>query len=193
MAFDDVRLPENLERGSSGGPEFRTTIIELSGGSESRNRDWSYERGRWNVSYGVQSKADYQVLTNFFRARMGRLRGFRFKDWTDYEATEEHIGTGDGSTTTFQLSKAYGTYVRRITRPVLGTVEVTVDGVPTSASVNHSTGVVTISPAPAGDAVVRASFQFDVPVRFESDRMEVSLIWEGAGSVPDLNVVELRE
>lgn len=193
MAFDDVRLPVEIERGSSGGPQFSTTVISLSGGAERRNRNWTQERSRWNVAYGIMNAEEYREVIAFYRARMGRLRAFRFKDWTDYEGFAEQIGVGDAAVTTFQLVKTYDTYTRTITRPVSGSVACTVDGSPVGSTVNLSTGVVTISPAPGIGAIVRASFEFDIPVRFEEDTLEVAVEWEGAASIPAINVIEVRE
>lgn len=192
MAFDDVRLPDDVERGARGGPRFQTTIVGLSSGGEQRNADWSQQRCEFNISWGIDRKEDYQAVIAFFYARMGRAIAFRFKDWSDYQAAGVNIGTGDGTTKTFQLRKLYGTYARKITRPVTGTLKVYVNGSLTSVSLG-ALGTFTFAAAPASGAVITADFEFDVPVRFESDLMQVELEWAGAGSIPDIVLLEVRE
>ncbi len=197
MAFDNVRLPENVEQGAEGGPAFQTSVLSLGTGSEQRNVDWSAQRLQWDISYGLDHKNDYSLVVDFFYARQGRARAFRFKDWTDYEASDTPIGTGDGVDTTFQLRKAYTsgsvTYYRKITRPVSGTTVIRVNGVVTSASVNVNTGIVTISPAPADGAAITATFEFDVPVRFDVDKLPLIARTATVASISSIPVIEIIE
>lgn len=135
--FHDVRLPPEVEEGASGGPGFNTSIVSAVSGNETRNVNWTAARGHWEVSYGIQDKADFNTVLAFFRARRGRGYGFRFKDWSDFQATDENIGTGNGVNADFQLKKTYevsgpAPYVRNITRPVAGTPAIKVNGVATS-------------------------------------------------------------
>lgn len=201
MSFDDVRLPMGIESGAAIGPMFSTNIISLSGGGEQRNADWDQERLQADISYGMMSKSNPNVTKNnfvdimaFFRARRGRHRGFRFRDWSDYQAVAEPVvsraGVADGKT--FQLVKTYDAYVRRITRPVPETLEVFVGGVPvTTGWTLGPKGVLTFTSAPAGQ--VSASFEFDVPMRFDSDMQQVVLAWAQAGSIPSIKLVQIRE
>jgi uncharacterized protein (TIGR02217 family) len=196
--FDDVRLPEEVERGATGGPRFQTSITVLATGAEQRNVDWSTQRARWELSYGVQTKTDFNDVIKFFYARQGRARGFRFKDWSDFEALTQNLGTGTGVLTTFQLVKKYTsvvTYTRNITRPVNGTVSIFLDGVlqVSGVSVNHATGLVTFTAAPGMGVVVTATFEFDVPVRFDTDELQLRLETFDAAAIESLPVVELRE
>lgn len=199
MAFDDVRLNPAIERGAEGGPGFKTIVIGLSSGKEQRISEWLYERGEWDISYGIQDKSDFTQITNFFRSRRGKFRGFRFKDWADYEAVGELLGTGDGLKREFKLVKDYGYYKKRITRPVSDTVTVTINGIQKIGgfTVNHQTGIITFTNhedhIPAEDAVVRASFQFDLPVRFDIDKLDLRIVWERAGSFPSIAIIELLE
>lgn len=199
MSFHEVRLPDDVERGAAGGPGFSTTITQLSSGFEQRNANWSKARMGFDIGYGIQDKEGFQEVLEFFYARRGRLYGFRFKDWSDYEATDQTIGTGNGVITQFQLSKTYsdagGSYVRPINKPVSGTVVIYVNDVvvdPADYTVDHTTGVVTFDAPVANAAVVTADFEFDVPVRFDVDKADVELTWSNAGSVPNIPVVELR-
>ena len=205
MAFHDTRLPVEVERGAAGGPEFKTTILELSSGHEKRNIDWRFARGMWDLSYGIMDRADYEEVLDFFYARRGRAHSFRFKDWSDYELDRQVIAQTDGATTTFQIIKTYGTapdtYDRELTKPVTGTVQVWVNSSPITQGGGSSqfqvdllTGIITLGSTLAAQNAtdIEVACQFDVPVRFESDSLAVQLEWSEAGSIPAINVVEVR-
>ena len=207
MAFHEVRFPDNISRGARGGPSRRTQVVELASGDEERNASWADSRRRYDVSYGVRRADDLASVVAFFEARNGRLHGFRFKDWSDYKssapsaapaALDQLIGTGDGATTAFQLAKAYASaaqsWSRAITKPVAGSVLIAVNGVaqPSGWTVDHSTGIVSFAAAPASGAAIRAGFEFDVPVRFDSDTLDVTLDIERLGSITSLGLVEIR-
>ena len=153
--FHEVRFPDNIAYGATGGPEFATTVVVTGAGHEQRNVNWAEARGRWDVASGLKNQAQLDELIAFFRARKGKAYGFRFKDWTDYKATGQLIGTGDDAKTQFQLVKRYPSgsviEVRTITKPVAGTVRVYKDGVEQLSgwSVDVTTGVVTFTTAPA--------------------------------------------
>ena len=198
MSFHDIRLNEYYERGAAGGPGFKTTITTLASGAEQRNGDWQFARGRWNIGYGVNDKASYTEILEFFHARRGRLYGFRFKDWADYEAEDVLIGTGNGSDTEFQLVKIYETganqYTRNIYKPISATLAVRVDGTPTTAfTLDAATGVITFDAAPGNTLDITADFEFDVPVRFDTDELDIALQYVEAGEVPNIPIVELRQ
>lgn len=204
MSFDSVRLPDDVEKGAQGGPRFKTSVLMTSSGAEQRNANWSRQRCEYQIGYGIQSKTDAAAVIAFYYARQGRLRGFRFKDWADFESDDapgETLGVGTASpgTTTFQLVKNYTsggqTYVRKITRPVLGTLHVYWDGVEKLSgwSCNYETGVITFSPAPGLGVIVSAVFEFDVPVRFDTDIMSIQSETAYAIAIPQLTLVELRE
>lgn len=196
MAFHEVQFPTDISYGSSGGPEFSTTVIELSSGHERRNINWTYPRERWNVAYGVNTIEQLSALIEFFYARKGRAHGFRFKNHDDYIATLEELGTGDGNETEFQLIKTYtsggASTVRKITKPVADTVTIYVDSYEESSGVNvdTETGLVTFDVAPALGAVIYADFEFDIPVRFDTDHIPVQFAtYEArAATVPILEI-----
>jgi uncharacterized protein (TIGR02217 family) len=207
MAFHEVRFPDNISRGARGGPERRTQIVELASGDEERNASWANSRRRYDAAYGIRRADDLAAVVAFFEARNGRLYGFRWKDWADYKsclpsqtpgATDQNIGAGDGTTTDFQLVKAYTsrsqTWTRTITKPVAGPVLVAVDGVEqtTGWSVDTTTGIVTFTTAPVTGATVSAGFAFDVPVRFDTDTLDVTLNIERLGSITSIPLVEIR-
>ncbi|MDX2073491.1 MAG: DUF2460 domain-containing protein [Alphaproteobacteria bacterium] len=198
MAFIETRFPTDISFGSAGGPEYSTDIIITQGGYEQRNINWAAARARYNVAYGVRTQEQLDALIAFFRARKGRADGFRFKDWTDYQATGQLIGTGDGSTTQFQLVKNYTsgsiTDSRTVTKPVSGSASIYLAGVlqTTGYSLSTTTGIVTFSSAPAGGVAITATFDFDVPVRFDTDRLSASLDSYGLSSISDIPLVEVR-
>ncbi|SIR08373.1 TIGR02217 family protein [Paracoccus thiocyanatus] len=207
MAFHDIRFPDNISRGARGGPERRTQIVELASGDEERNASWANSRRRYDVSYGIRRTDDLAAVVAFFEARNGRLHGFRFKDWSDYKscapsgmpaATDQVIGTGDGSQTEFQLVKRYTsgaqTWVRTITKPVAGSSIIAVNGSPLASgwTLDSATGIVTFSAAPGPSIAITAGFEFDVPVRFDSDALDVTLDIERLGSITSIPLVEIR-
>lgn len=208
MAFHEVRFPDDISRGARGGPERRTQIVELASGREERNASWADSRRRYDVSYGIRRADDLAAVVAFFEARLGRLYGFRFKDWADHrsglpsrapDARDQLLGIGDGVQRHFRLRKRYGTeslgWWRMIRKPVATTVRVALGEVEQFSgwSVEATTGVVSFDTAPAPGAEVRAGFAFDVPVRFDSDVMDVTLDLERLGSIASIPLIELRE
>ena len=208
MAFHEVRFPENISRGARGGPQRRTQIVELASGVEERNASWANSRRRYDVAYGIRRVDDLAAVVAFFEARKGRLYGFRFKDWADHKScvpsgtpspTDQLIGTGDGEQTEFKLTKEYASgghsWVRAITKPVTGTVRIAVDGDEQMSgwSVDAMTGILTFATAPAEGVAIRAGFEFDVPVRFDTDVLDVTLDIERLGSITSIPLVELHQ
>ncbi|MEH3046234.1 DUF2460 domain-containing protein [Sphingomonas adhaesiva] len=192
-AFDDVAFPLALGREAEVTPGFSTHITTSAGGRETRNVAWAQARTRYDVGPGVRSEADVATLLAFFRARQGPARAFRLRDPFDWQASDTIIGTGDGVRRTFALVTSYGTEVRRITRPVAGSVRVTVNGVATQGFAMAGLGEVVLDAAPAAGAVVRASFDFDVPVRFAEDQLSVARATHLAGAAPTVPLIEVRE
>ena len=199
--FDDVRFPVAISRGASGGPERRTEIVVMGSGREERNARWADSRRRYNAGFGVKSLNDLHEVVRFFEERRGRLHGFRWKDHADFKSCapqnavsmlDQQIGTGDGIAARFQLVKRYGSglrdYVREIAKPV--SVIVAVNGV--AAEFTLVGGIMTLNAAAGVGAVVTAGFEFDVPVRFDSDMLKINLASFAAGDIPDIAVVEVR-
>ena len=210
MAFHEVRFPANLSFGSLGGPERRTEIVTLANGHEERNTPWAQSRRRYDAGLGLRSLDDVEALIAFFEARQGMLHGFRWKDWADWKscpasrvvsALDQSLGHGDGRGRVFQLAKTYrsGAQAARrvIGKPVAGSVRVAVGGVELPEGVGWevdvNTGLITLADAPAAAAEVRAGFEFDVPVRFDTDLIQVSVASFQAGDVPRVPVIEVRQ
>jgi uncharacterized protein (TIGR02217 family) len=206
MAFHDIRFPDSIAQGATGGPTFSTSVITSSGGHEQRQGAWANGRGRWNVGTGLQRRADVTALIAFFRARAGKLNAFRFRDWSDYALARQEIGTTNGTLATWQIFKVYTsgptTVNRTITRPVSGTVRCWVDNVERTLGaggsdfqVNLSTGVITLGTTLAATTGqdIEAACDFDVPVRFDTDELPLTLRSHDIGEWSDIPVVEIRE
>jgi uncharacterized protein (TIGR02217 family) len=193
QAFDDVAFPLALGREAEVSPAFATDVVEGAGGYEMRSARWDGARTAYDVGPGVRSEADVAGLLDFFRARRGPARAFRLRDPFDHDAQNVAIGRGDGTARSFALVKRYGDAERRITRPVAGSVAVTVDGRMVHGFSLHDGGVVTLDAAPAAGAVVAASYTFDVAVRFAEDRLRVSRATYLAGEAASVPLIEVRE
>ncbi len=209
MSFHEVRFPAALSFGSLGGPERRTEVVTLANGFEERNTPWAHSRRRYDAGFGLRSQDDVSEMISFFEARQGQLHAFRWKDWSDYKSStataevnfeDQLIGTGDGVESSFQITKTYASggtsYVRPITKPVDGTVTVGLDGLVTVEgfdwTIDLTTGIVTFLTPPAPGISVSAGFEFDVPVRFDTDVIQTGVASFQAGEVPNVPVVEVR-
>jgi uncharacterized protein (TIGR02217 family) len=200
MAIDNIRLPVEVEQGAMGGPRFKTSVQTALSGVEQRIAEWDVARCEYDVSYGVRSRAELSEVIKLFRDRRGPAYPFRFKDWSDYQATDVSIGTGDGSLASFQLVKSYTEIfetTRAIQLPVEGTVQIEVAGVPktetTHYTVNYSTGLITFvgGSIPTTGQVITATFEFDVPVRFVDDAIKVSMMMVDLGDIPSIPLIEV--
>ncbi len=209
MAFHEIRFPANLSFGALGGPERRTEIVELANGHEERNTPWRDSRRRYDAGVGLRALDDLETMVAFFEARQGMLHAFRWKDWGDYRsapaskpitAFDQLIGVGDGETREFQLRKGYASgdqiWWREIVKPVAGTVlaaigaeDFTLDA---DYTVDATTGRITFDWPPDAGAEIHAGFEFDVPVRFDTDLIQISVASFKAGEVPKVPVVEVR-
>jgi uncharacterized protein (TIGR02217 family) len=209
MNFHEIRFPTSLSFGSAGGPERRTDIVTMVNGFEERNTPWEHSRRRYDAGLGLRSLDDVDTLIAFFEARRGQLYGFRWKDWSDYKSCppsrvigplDQEIGHGDGQTTTFPLKKSYvsgdQSYARPILKPVAGSVRVALAANPKVDTVDFSVdltrGRVTFTSPPAINVRITAGFEFDVPVRFDTDRIHTSMATFNAGEVPAVPVIEVR-
>ena len=209
-SFHEVRFPLAVGFNAKGGPERRTEIVTLGSGAEERNARWAHSRRRYDAGPGVRSLEDLARIVSFFEERRGRLFGFRFRDPLDASSApparpvtplDQVMGAGDGTTAAFQLQKSYGAgstlYVRPIRKPVLGSVRVAVNGSEKTAGIDFdidvTTGIVTFREGalPASGATISAGFSFDVPVRFDSDQLNINFDGFRAGQMPSISLVEI--
>ena len=210
-AFHDILFPLDIALKSAGGPERKTEIVALGSGREERNARWAHSRRRYDAGYGVKTLDALSLVVAFFEERRGRLHGFRWRDRLDHSSAapgasvtplDQVLGAGDGAQTTFPLLKLYGAahapYQRPIEKPAAGSVRVAVGGVEqtedTAFTCDTTTGVVTFLPGhvPGVGALVRAGFTFDVPVRFDTDYLEVDLSAFAAGAIPKIPLIEIK-
>ncbi|RKF12969.1 TIGR02217 family protein [Roseovarius spongiae] len=209
MGFHEIRFPANLSFGALGGPHRHTDIVTLANGHEERNTPWAHSRRRYDAGVAMRSLDDIETLIAFFEARQGQIHGFRWKDWSDYrtcggarvpEYTDVTIAHGDDVTPVFPLVKTYRSgeqgYARPITKPVRGTVRIGIGGDEQQEGIHYevdtATGLVTFAHPPNDGEPITAGFEFDVPVRFDTDRLEVSIASFRAGEAPSVPVVEIR-
>lgn len=209
MAFHEIRFPAKLSFGSIGGPARRTEVVALSNGFEERNTPWAHSRRRYDAGVGMRSLDDLETLVAFFEARRGQLYGFRWKDWSDFKScapsatarfSDQQIGTGDDASVDFELCKVYrsggASYVRPVLKPVAGSVRVGVGGDELRENVHFevdpAAGIVHFLTPPETGRAITAGFEFDVPVRFDTDEIQVSVANFQAGDVPSVPVVEIR-
>jgi uncharacterized protein (TIGR02217 family) len=210
-SFHDVLFPLDIALRSAGGPERRTEIVAFGSGREERNARWAHSRRRYDAGFGVKTLEALQEVVAFFEERRGQLYGFRWRDRLDHSSAlpgampsplDQEIGIGDGTRAAFPLARTYGRtyapYVRPIAKPVAGSVRVAVAGEEVAAGAvftcDAATGVVTFLPGhvPPAGAVLTAGFLFDVPVRFDTDYLEVDLSAFAAGAIPKIPLVEIR-
>ncbi|NGO53627.1 DUF2460 domain-containing protein [Allomesorhizobium camelthorni] len=207
-SFHDERFPAAISFGATGGPERRNEIVQLTSGREKRNARFAQSRHHYDAGTGVRSLADLHDILDFFEARRGSLHAFRFRDPFDMKscrpgetptALDQTLGTGDGTNARFALVKRYGegddSYLRRISKPVAGSLKVAVAGVEAvDFSFDEATSEIVFAPAaiPASDLAVTAGYEFDVPVRFDAERLSISLTAFKAGQIPSIPLVEVQ-
>ncbi len=210
MFIETPRFPTLVSQGASGGPEFNTDVVVIRSGFEARNVNWETSRSRYDAALGVKHIQHLEEVIAFFRIAQGKAHEFRYKDFSDFKScafnntitpTDQIIGVGDAVVAAFQLKKTYtvgsNSYVRTIKKPVAGTVRVAVNGVEktitTHWTINTTTGIITFTGGniPPNGHSVTAGFEFDVPCRFDTDHLNISLpiYFAGAASIP---IVEVR-
>ena len=220
MAFlETPRFPNDLKYGSLGGPMFSTDIVVTGGGVEFRNSNWSLPLSRYDAKYSVKLRSSAIDVYELFMVSNGKDGSFRYKDFWDYRSssngvdavadTDQSIGPGDGASVAFQLVKTYtkgtGSIIRTIKKPVVSAgVLIKVNSVAQTEGVDYTvdyvTGIVTFSVAPTDTHVITAGYEFDVPVRFDTDELS-DLFFElmsTAGSdndivnYPSIPLIEVR-
>lgn len=195
-SFCEHRFPTDISYGVSGGPSFYTEIVETASGKEYRNIRAPYSRNKYNIASGIRTKEQLQRVMDFFRAVKGKAIPFRFKDWMNFEATQEFIAVADGATHKYQLLKRYrvgsNEEVKKIYKPVVNTVKIYVnDTLETEISVNHTNGTFLFKTLPVKDAIIKASFDFDVPVRFDTDHINASIESYEVHSIDEIPIIEV--
>jgi len=187
MSFiESPRFPDVIAFSAVGGPGFSTNIITLASGFESRNINWTSSRYGYDLAIPVRSQAEVNEINAFFRNARGKANGFRFKDYSDFEATDSSVISI--TTSTFQLQKVYTsgteTNSRIITKPVADTIHIYVgtaevdSGFSPGFTLDEETGIITFEDEPGG--TVTWSGEFDVPVRFDTDILQWRVVDRGS-------------
>jgi len=209
MNFHEIRFPASLSFGSLGGPERRTDVVTLADAFEERHTPWAHSRRRYDAGLGMRSLEDVETLIAFFEARQGQMFGFRWKDWSDFKSCaagaeprfdDQVIAQADGISTNFALRKTYRSgsfeYHRPIAKPVSGTVRIGIEQDEMQEGIDYTvdlaSGLISFVQAPPEQTEISAGFEFDVPVRFDTDRIQTSMASFQAGDVPNVPVVEVR-
>ncbi len=207
MAFHHIRFPLDISLGARGGPKRKTDIVTLASGAEERNQRWANSLRTYNAAYGIKSRSDMAEVLEFFEERRGRFHGFLWRDALDYTSSgsmnisvdNQQIGIGDGVEIQFQLTKTYGAnfdpFERKITKPVVSSVLIKVGAIELANNeffVEEATGMVTLNVAPANGEIIKAGFEFDVPVRFDIDHLDVELSSFDAANISNIPLVEVK-
>jgi uncharacterized protein (TIGR02217 family) len=192
MSFEEIQFPTDISYGATGGPMFLTDVVATISGHEQRNSKWSQSRAKYNVASGIKTEAQWQALIAFFRARRGRAIGFRFKDWSDYKTISQPLKDLGGNE--YQLVKQYisgsAVYEREISKPVVGSVKLYANSILQASgwSIDTATGVITTSLS----GTLTVDYEFDVPVRFDTDEMAISMDSFDAGNWSSIPLIEVR-
>ena len=197
--FDEIRFPEDISYGAIGGPQYFTDIVSTSSGGEYRNINYKDSKMKFNITYAIKTKEQIDKLLLFFRARLGRAIGFRYKDWSDFNAKNQLIGVGDGNTTRFQLKKIYKSggseFIRSIEKPVFNSVSIYFDDENVAHkyySIDYTTGNIEFTKSVNIGAKILTNFEFDVPVRFAIDYLPISIDGKNLYSCKEINLVEIK-
>ena len=196
MAFIETRLLDCVSYGTAGGPTWLTRKVSLRSGIIRRNPLRSRPLYRFNLLYRNLEPEDHAEVVGAFNACFGGVHSFRLKDWSDFQAVNELMSVlGTGSPQTVQLSKIYEfgnqNVERPIKKPVTGTVVITDDGAPISATIDYTTGMTTFTASVGG--ILRWSGEFDVPVMFEDDSLSFSFDNKSASGLFLTSDVSLME
>jgi uncharacterized protein (TIGR02217 family) len=201
MAFLEERLDSRIERGAQGGPVNRGRVKTYTvSGKLAQTFDWSAPLQEWDVSHGLRSVADFEALRALWHVVMFTpYSGFRFRDWSDYIATQANTTLSLISGSDYQLKRAYTfrgiTYARKITKPTAGAIvyrtRASVVTVAT-ATVDTTTGVATIIGHTSGDTYTWEG-QFDVPVTFAGNDLPTQLESGADGPLIITQPIKLEE
>jgi len=207
--FHEIQFPISVSYGSTSGRRRRTQIVELASGAEERNTNWKNSRRQFDVGSLLRDLNKIDLVIEFWESLEGPLDGFRYRDPMDYKSckpsevpanTDQALAIGDGVEKNFQLTKtrttAAGSWISNIVKPVTGTVLLAVDGVAQISgadySVNTITGVVVFTLPPGSGLPVTAGFEYDVPVRFRDEELNLALHRHNVGNIPSIFIVEVR-
>jgi len=172
--FIEERLDLGITYGTTATITTSTAIVETFSGTEIRSINWVYPLLKFNIGQKGCLNQELEYFLAFHAARKGAYEGFRFKDWADYEFNTVITLNANKQAQLFkQYSVAESSVKRSLSKIVIGTVLVFINNVAVTQgwSLNYNTGVITFDAIPTG--TIRVSGEFDVPVRFESDKINL--------------------
>lgn len=177
----ETRMDDRVAYGFQATPGYDTRVVMLDNGQEKRNVNRTKARRRYSAVYQNFTPTLFAVLLATFHAVRGMAYAFRFKDWTDFEATNEPLGNTPGANQTpVQLKKTYTfgsqSVERTITKPnSSGFTLYQADGsggwVAKAGTLDTATGLFTPTTNWTAGRALRWTGTFDVAVRFASDEM----------------------
>ncbi len=197
-SFSEERFPTDISYGVSGGPSFQTDIVTTSSGHEYRNICNLRPRYKYQLASAIKTETQLSELMSFFKAMKGRAVGFRFKDWLDYRVSNQQLAVADGKSDCFQLEKIYRTgeieTKRKITKPVKNSVVVFVNGLEeTEVDIDYRAGIIKFQSPPKEGSSISASFEFDIPVRFDNDAIVTTMQSYGVQLIEDITLIEVYQ
>lgn len=204
MALSKRIFPIEIAYGSSASSEYKTAIFEARSGTEQRNAVWAQDRFKANVATGIREQKDLNTLLTFFRIVKGQFDTFLFRNYADYTISNETIGTGDGATTQFQITKTYTagaeSFKRNIkwvadapTSPMIVQVNGNDQALGTDYTLDNDNGVITFTTAPAGgESVVVVYAEFFYLCRFATDTLPIQFEAYRLGSVSSIDILEVK-
>lgn len=205
VEFDEVRFPEDVSYGSSGGPVFKTQIFEAYRGGEKRNIDWASPLMEFDVAYGIRTDDQMARVIDFFNARQGKLRGFRYKNWANYQIVNDNIAVGNGVSNRLPIIRTYGfpatqTY-KRLYKIVPGSVvgvriasEILTEGEDYIIDYNSGEIVFSTDRIPGEGVPIKVTnLEFDEPVRFDTDNIQIVIDSYNNNSIGQLPLVGIRD
>ncbi len=202
MDFVEIRFPTTISYGASGGGIFSTDIVTTYTGHEQRNINWEKAKASYTISLANKTQDEIEEVIAFFYARRGRAIAFRFKDWMDYQAKNQIIGVGNNAAKEYQLVKTYSSggidYKRIIKKPVRDSVEIFLNDELLEEeydyTIDYAAGIITFddSKIPTDSEIITASFEFDVPVRFDNDELNISTTDLNVNTWSNIKLVEIR-
>lgn len=199
--FYEINFSESISMQSKYYIEYDTNINKSKNAREQRISNRDTPLLYYNINTGIKTRDEIDAIVKLFRLVKGRAIGFRFKDWLDYKVNNQNIAIGDGNTKTFQLIKSYTsivnndfiTYIRTITKPVKSTVNIFVNGINynDNITVNYTNGTITFNQPVQENDIISANFEFDVPVRFDNDVLEITMKNTNSGEINNIKLIEI--
>jgi uncharacterized protein (TIGR02217 family) len=185
-------------------PTFQTRIQRTVSGRELRALDYPFPLWQFSLTYDVlrdraPPQADLRTLMGFVMACRGAFSTFLYDDPTDDAAAGAALGTGDGTTATFQLQRFFGPaggtgFAEPMTAPETVSA-VYLNGVVQQAgswSVDSATGLVTFTAPPAAGRAVTADFSYYFRCRFISDAYSFENFMYQLWSLKKLDFISVR-